>query len=191
MKRDSSASKPKGSGETFTDERDGKVYGFVKIGDQVWMAENLNYESADSFCRDTITNCAKFGRYYLQSDVAQGVCPKGWHLPDTTEWKTLFSAVGGQSTAALALKSTTGWKDFYDFGELAHLGNGNDSYGFSVLPAGYKDYVNMVQNVGVSADFWTSCENSPLVNFSYASDEIFWSGLANKSLGFSVRCLKD
>ena len=195
VKRDTSASKPNGSGETFTDERDGKVYGIVKIGDQVWMAENLNYESANSFCRDAIANCAKFGRYYSWSDAAQGVCPKGWHLPDTTEWKTLFSAVGGQSTAALALKSTTGWKDFYDLGELAHLGNGNDSYGFSVLPAGYKDYVNMIQNVGVSTGFWTTCEtnaeSSSLVVFSYGSDEAILSDQGYKNLGYSVRCVKD
>ena len=159
------------------------------------MAENLNYESANSFCRDAIANCAKFGRYYSWSDAAQGVCPKGWHLPDTTEWKTLFSAVGGQSTAALALKSTTGWKDFYDLGELAHLGNGNDSYGFSVLPAGYKDYVNMIQNVGVSTGFWTTCEtnaeSSSLVVFSYGSDEAILSDQGYKNLGYSVRCVKD
>ena len=191
----SSASKPKGSGETFTDERDGKVYGVVKIGDQVWMAENLNYESTDSFCGDAIANCAKFGRYYSWADAAQGACPKGWHLPDTTEWKTLFSTVGGQSTAALALKSTTGWKDFYDFGELAHLGNGNDSYGFSVLPAGFKEYVNMVHNIGVATSFWTACEtnakNSSHVTFSYASDEAILSNQGDKNLGYSVRCVKD
>lgn len=61
----------------------------------------------------------------------RGVCPKGWHLPDTTEWQSLFSAVGGKTAAGKMLKSTSGWNS---------NGEGLDAFGFSALPAGYRDY---------------------------------------------------
>ena len=56
---------------------------------------------------------------------------KGWHLPDTTEWQSLFSAVGGKTAAGKMLKSTSGWNS---------NGEGLNAFGFSALSAGYRDY---------------------------------------------------
>ena len=56
---------------------------------------------------------------------------KGWHLPDTTEWQSLFSVVGGKTAAGKMLKSTSGWNS---------NGEGLDAFGFSALSAGYRDY---------------------------------------------------
>ena len=78
------------------DPRDGKKYKTVKIGNQTWMAENLNYEIADSYCYNNDTsNCDKYGRLYTR-DAALKACPAGWHLPSMDEFKTLIETVGGE-----------------------------------------------------------------------------------------------
>ena len=178
---------------TLTDERDGQTYKTVKIGTQTWMAENLNYAylqptaelDSSSFCyRDSASYCEKYGRLYSW-DVAINICPDGWHLPDTTEWNTLFAAVGGSSTAGKMLKSTSGWKN---------SGNGTDAYSFAVLPAGYGDNGKTYDFKGTDADFWSSTE----YDSSYAYDVLmnYYDDVAylfnlGKRQAFSVRCVKD
>jgi uncharacterized protein (TIGR02145 family) len=57
------------------------------------MAENLNYE-ADGKCYkdrnypDEAVNCEEHGRLYFWK-AAKTVCPKGWRLPTSEEWKSL------------------------------------------------------------------------------------------------------
>jgi uncharacterized protein (TIGR02145 family) len=122
----------------LTDARDGQTYRTVPIGNQVWMAENLKYASDASFCYgDDPEYCKKYGRLYTWND-AQDVCPAGWHLPNRAEWWTLVANVGGRGEAMHALKSTSVWVSMRDTSAVA-----TDSYGFSILPTGYKD-VNKV-----------------------------------------------
>ena len=116
---------------SITDTRDGHSYKTVTIGSQTWMAENLNYKTDNSYCYDDkASNCSKYGRLYTWA-AAITACPTGWHLPTKAEFETLFTAVGGQSTAGKMLKSTSGWNS---------SGNGSDDYSFSALPAGVRDY---------------------------------------------------
>jgi len=167
---------------TLTDTRDGQVYRTVKIGDQVWMAENLNFEIDSSFCyNDSAEYCAKYGRLYVWT-AAMDACPSGWHLPDLAEWKTLFAAVGGDSVAGAKLKSTSGWNS---------NGNGTDDFGFTVLPAGGRSSKDFV---GEAAAFWTSEWYDEYDDYAYGirlyTDTIVRKFNSRKYIGSSVRCLK-
>jgi uncharacterized protein (TIGR02145 family) len=80
----------------FTDERDGKQYEWVQIGDQVWMAQNLAFK-ADSGCspfRGQKKKAEKEG-YLYDWETAQKVAPKGWHLASEEEYRKLISYIGG------------------------------------------------------------------------------------------------
>lgn len=168
---------------TMTDERDGQVYRTTTIGDQVWMAENLNY--ADSSRKGTwCYTCDVAGRLYTWA-AATTACPGGWHLPTYAEWNVLFTAVDGYSTAGKVLKSQTGWND---------NGNGTDAFGFSALPAGIMDCDHGIRSPGYNAFFWSSTEYSALN--VYGMTLFNGSGgttltYSDKDNGYSVRCVKD
>jgi uncharacterized protein (TIGR02145 family) len=170
------------------------------------MAENLNYETNNSYCYDdNASNCTKYGRLYtwaaavvrsesdcgygntcsLPSGNIQGVCPSGWHLPSKAEWETLFNAVGERSTAGKVLKSTSGWYN---------SGNGTEAFSFSALPAGYRHDSGYYYGEGYRANFWCSTEGSSLgayYMYLYYYDDYAGLGGDFKYYGFSVRCLKD
>ena len=171
------------------DARDGKTYKTVKIGEQVWMAENLNYKTENSYCyKDNEANCAKYGRLY-EWDAAKTACPAGWHLPSMVEFYALIGAVGGEDVAGKKLKSTSGWDEYE-----GKSGNGDDAFGFSALPAGHRYYNGDYNDEGLNANFWSSTENSS--DFAYDMYLNFLSDKAyldfnTKDFGFSVRCLKD
>ena len=192
---------------TLNDERDGQIYKTVKIGDQWWMAENLNYETDNSFCyNDSAEYCEKYGRLYTWAAAmdsagtwstngkgcgynktcsptypVRGVCPDGWHLPSQTERNTLITAVGGSSVAGTKLKSTSGWYN---------NGNGTDAFSFSALPAGGRDY----NDEGYTAYFWSSTENGSYYAFHMCFDYYYDNAVLGshyKNYGKSVRCIKD
>ena len=170
---------------TMTDSRDGQIYKTVTIGTQTWMAQNLNYETANSYCyKDSASNCTKYGRLYTWA-AATNACPSGWHLPTKAEFETLFTAVGGQSTACKVLKSTSGWNS---------RGNGSDAFAFSALPAGSRNNYGNYYGEGNDADFWSSTEynsfNAYYMYLDYLNDAAYLNDLS-KNYGFSVRCLKD
>ncbi|MCQ2125584.1 MAG: fibrobacter succinogenes major paralogous domain-containing protein [Fibrobacter sp.] len=177
--------------EEFVDSRDCQKYKTVKIGDQTWMAENLNYaynkpmEGADSssFCfENSKKRCENLGRLYPWS-VATKVCPEGWHLPSKTEWKTLIDFVGENS--GVKLKSTISW-DMY---------NGTNDVGFSALPGGYLEPDDgEFYLLGGIGNFWSSDEssaNSATHLQLYFSVDVAQLGAELKAYGYSVRCLKD
>ena len=172
----------------LVDDRDGQTYKTVKIGDQVWMAENLNYEGGDSYCyNDSAEYCEEYGRLYTWVS-ARDACPTGWHLPTREDLDTLLSTVGGDSLAGNALKSFAGWNRAED------EGNGVDSYGFSGSPAGWMDLTGDYYQVGYFGRFWSisSCSDKKAytLHLKYNAE----SGSLDctlKESAISVRCVKD
>ena len=173
----------------LVDTRDGQTYRTVEIGEQTWMAENLNYESANSECyEDRLEYCSIYGRLYPWAEAME-VCPKGWHLPSLDEWKILYSYAGGINTSASKLRATDGWSN--------QKAVGTDGYGFSVLPAGgYRNKYSRFQELRVIAYFWTAteCGFDKYQVYNICFDERDWiiDGNGPKTENtFSVRCIKD
>ena len=167
---------------TMTDSRDGKTYKTIKIGSQIWMAENLNYEISDSWCYgNKEENCEKYGRLYTWA-AAMSAVPNGWHLPTNEEWDILATNVGGVANAGTKLKSKNGWNS----------GNGTDDYGFAAFSAGHRSSGSFY-SLGSCAYFWSADEYSSAIAYS----RYFNTGASmdldgnNKSSAISVRLVKD
>jgi uncharacterized protein (TIGR02145 family) len=169
---------------TMIDERDNQEYRIVKIGNQIWMAENLTYKMKNSWCyNDSSVYCEKYGRLYTWA-AATKACPSDWHLPSTDEWNSLFTTVGGKSTAGKVLKAQTDW---------INDGIGTDQFGFTILPAGYNS--GHFINNGLDAVFWTpketDTERAYAIYFAHEGDDAGIGDGHTKDAAFSVRCIKD
>jgi len=195
---------------TFIDARDGNVYSAVKIGDQCWMAENLNVGSRidgvdnqsnniiiEKYCyNDDTAYCNIYGGLYQWDEImnyqtiesSQGICPCGWHVPADTSWTILSDYLGGNMIAGGHMKEAG----------LSHwitpnLGATNSS-GFTALPAGYKKLNGLSREKGEISFLWSSTQAS--VHEAWDIQLGYDNEMANatfdlKTYGFSVRCLKD
>ena len=174
--------------EEFCDVRDSTLYGYVKIGSQTWMAENLNYDTTASYCYDNnIENCEKYGRLYTW-DAATQACPSGWHLPDSTEWNALQAHVaqnitGGADSIGYALKAKEGWGEDKD---------GSNAFGFNALPAGYLIGGGFYAAEQMAA-FWgaTDSEDKGYARGLVMDNPGMLVGFSDKGNASSVRCVKD
>ena len=209
---------------TMSDTRDEKTYKTVTIDSQTWMAENLNYDPGTSELHSVCygnksENCLLAGRLYTWSaaidsvslavdssltcgnmvqcempETIKGICPEGWHLPTQKEWQQLLDYVSDTGNAAKILKAKAGWN---------YNGNGIDTYGFSVLPAGaaMEDLFGMGSDmfdadVGSVAYFWTASpytvDNSQAIRVKFVSDsDKAMVSMSTKIERFSVRCIKN
>lgn len=193
-----------GENPTFTDPRDGKVYKTIKIGDQVWMAENLAYKTADSYAyNDSEDSAAIYGRLYNWYELNQAV-PDGWHLPSKAEWEQLsdFLKENGYSyddnddtKIAKALAATTSWLTCDVDGTPGNDILSNNSSGFSGLPGGYRNgqfsSFTMINKTG----FWWSSsgtsDSQPIIARLYYNNSAFVIWQAPNGYSYSVRCVRD
>ncbi|MCF8231506.1 MAG: Ig-like domain-containing protein [Bacteroidales bacterium] len=182
-----------GTTGSFTDPRDGQTYETVEIGSQVWFAENLNYETDNSWWYDNEPdNGDTYGRLYTY-EAALNACPDGWHLPSDEEWKTLEMELGMSQSEAddtfyrgtdqgEQMKSTSGWNN---------NGNGTNSSGFSALPGGYRTTSGSFSDLGYFGYWWSYTHNiSWYRGMSFNGDRVYRYYKFNNDYGFSVRCLK-
>ena len=171
--------------DTIIDSRDGKVYKTVKIGDQTWMAENLNYYDAmdwsvrgNSWCfgksdnKDSST-CDVTGRLYTWAaaiDSATLYREKSINCGYGGNCKLLPDTVYGICPSGWHLPSYREWKGLFSaVGDASYAGkilksqsgwenkgNGSDIYGFSALPAGDRGPKGDFYYDGAHAFFWSS-----------------------------------
>jgi uncharacterized protein (TIGR02145 family) len=189
----------------MTDARDGQTYQTVTLGDQTWLAQNLNYETDNSWCYgDDPANCENYGRLY-DWEAALTACPDGWHLGSDEEWSTLIkyldpkadsSAIlieseiaGGMMKATGTIEGGTGlWR-------RPNTGATNVS-GFSAVPGGTRFATGFFNMLGQHAMFWTSTEynaNSAWFRMlDYGVSAITRDNtVITKAYAVSVRCLMD
>jgi len=185
-----------GSGSTFTDPRDGQTYNIVTIGSQTWFAENLNYQTADSWCYgNDPANCDVYGLFY-NWNAAINACPNGWHISSDDEWKTLEMYLGMSQNEADAigfrgtdegnkLKSTSGWDG---------NGNGTDEVGFSAIPGGYRNVNGIFFGLRSSGNWWTATADGSAGawgrGMNIHNDGVYRDHNDEEN-GFSVRCVRD
>lgn len=200
----------------LTDARDRKKYKVVKIGSQVWMAENLNYEyngNEESWCPNhSLSGCNTYGHLYTW-EAANKVCPEGWHLPSQEEFEVLLKLASSDVEtdeddvktwlgAGLALKSTEGWYTAAGSSnrdpDVGTDGNGLDTYGFAIVPAGQYNPADMnFAGIKHHAAFWTSTEVDDFIAYApiayapiaYNDRSIITGGSNDIDFGLSVRCV--
>ena len=195
--------------DEMTDARDNQTYQTVTLGDQTWLAQNLNYETDDSWCfQDDPANCATYGRLY-NWEAAMNACPDGWHLPSDQEWSTLIkyldplsrpSAVLTESKTAGGLMKTTGTiQDGTGLWAEPNTGATNITK-FSVVPGGERVPTpsGLFNLLGQHAFFWTSTEYATK-SAGFRTLDYGHSGVTKgtsttnmtKAYGLSVRCIMD
>ncbi|MFZ4545668.1 MAG: FISUMP domain-containing protein [Saprospiraceae bacterium] len=174
---------------TFTDSRDGKQYKTIKIGTQIWMAENLAYEAPEcKFYDNDHRNIETYGCLY-NFYLAQISCPNGWHLPTDEEWTKLVDFLGGFLVAGGKMKAVDSihW-------ENPNIGANNES-GFSALPGGaycYQKFIG-IESFGM---WWSASllSNSMAWEYDIRSETpkvIRNCGLHPQGSALSVRCVKN
>jgi len=191
------------------------------IGTQIWSSTNLDVTTyRDGTTIPQVTNTTQWEnlttgawRYY-QDNSAQGtiygklynwyavagihdndpntpnkiLAPQGWHVPTDAEWTTLTTYLGGESVAGGKMKSTgtSQWAS-------PNTGATNESV-FTGLPGGFCNNLGLFGGFGFSGYWWSISENNNIESWSRKlnSDNVLINRVnLPKTVGFSVRCVKD
>lgn len=199
--------------DTITDI-DGNIYTSVVIGEQVWMVENLRvthfqngepiltfpqdenwgtlyYDNTPTYCSPgyDANNIDVYGLWYNGVAIVDNrkLAPRGWHIPTLDEWNKLIEFLGGTEVAGGKLKEvgTSHW-------DTPNNGATNE-YGFTALPAGFRQGTGNTFNIGNVCYFWILEDKlSHLTSLVMGHISVGISyGSGNALRGHSVRCIKD
>jgi uncharacterized protein (TIGR02145 family) len=201
-------------------DADGNKYRTVKIGAQVWMAENLrttryrdgsdipnvtkygDWEKLDTpaYCwyANDPANREDYGALYNWYAVETGLlCPEGWHIPSDAEWKALRAHLGEDGYAGDALKKTgtAHWKPPNE--------GASNATGFGAPAGGYRSFDGTFNLLRYYAYWWSATESEwyrgttddPITraffwSLRYDGHDLYRYAI-EKGDGFSVRCIKD
>ena len=209
---------PSASG-TFTDERDGAEYGWIRLGNQEWMTSNLKYgepyyeqEYEGGFVdnvgepQDVDTMEAAFdyegdieknGNLYTWGQALEAA-PAGWRLPTDEDWQALEAAVG-MDAGELATVGKRGSVQ----GEL--MQQGEEGTGLALELGGYyisdeddARFMTVFTYESVYGFYWTATldESKAEENFAYYrqifynSPQVERNSMTKLNL-LSVRCVRD
>ncbi len=184
----------------------------VIIGSQVWITQNLNVitfangdpipeaktyeewkkagdEKKPAWCyfgNDPKhgVNHGKLYNWYAVIDP-RGLAPQGWHIPSDEEWTIMVEYLRGETSAGQNIKSTSGWPENW---------NGNNKSGFGALPGGYRYPTGTFASLGRVGNWWSSSQDGNTYSWYRYLDSITGKVLKlemEKSIGMSVRCVKD
>lgn len=197
-------------------DKSGLEYKTIRIGEQIWMAENLaylpqinkgystsmfepkyyvyNYNGINIKEAISTANYKIYGVLYNKEAAIQS-CPEGWHIPTDNDWKLLELEIG----LSQELLNEIGYRGSESLSincrssYLWKSNNGTDSNNLNILPSGYKDFESF-KNLGLSSSFWTQSE--------YNDKEVWIREFSNiypginripkqKQNAYSVRCIKN
>jgi len=191
---------------------DGNVYKTIKIGNQVWMSENLRVmryrngtvipclSSYSEWSGASIGLCTDYefledeskGKLYnwyaVEAYSGHHLAPEGWHIPSKSEWQELIMNLGGTNIAGSMMKDTLFWRP---------VGfSAKDVSGFGAVPAGERNANGHFVSLGEQAFFWSSSIDSDYLYYRTSvivfgeSDNVQFFG-SHPLHGYSVRCVKD
>ena len=198
-------------------DQNGNLFETIRIGEQKWMAENLNVDKfrndypvhhaqtheewlnagknkQPAYCYYNFdpANGMKYGKLYNWYAVedARDLAPAGWHVPSHLEWVKLeryLERIFYRGIYGAGLMMKS------DYGWEGN-GSGTNQSGFSALPGGYINNIGRFNNIGSSGYWWTISEFKISNAFSRIlnlSRNIYINNLSDKANGFSVRCVRD
>ena len=176
------------------DKRDGQTYNWMLMEDgNFWMVQNLNYKGIESYCHyDKAENCEGKGRLYTY-EVAQEVCPSGWHLPSDDDWWNLANMHGKALNTKVGKEMNKGKKAGTNaYNELIKGGQA----GFDAALAGSHNTQLFHLGDRLVGDYWTSSSIGIFYRFKgqrtiHHPATLIRMHPSKKDDAKSVRCIKD
>jgi len=201
---------------------EGMIYNTIKINNQCWLKENLNVgvmidtlvamqdnDVIEKYCiKNSEDSCYKYGGLYNWNEIIkysftngpQGICPSGWHIPSDNEWKILEGSVDSEYSVGdpewdnIGIRGSDVGTKLKSKSEWILDGSGDNTYGFSALPAGEYSYnfhgFESRKGLGV---WWTSSYYLNYAFYHALNYQVTKSsrGVMDKNQGLSIRCIKD